>query len=570
MTPFKNLGLNDDLLRGIESLGFQTPTPIQELVIPAALESNGDLIALAHTGTGKTAAFGLPLLQLIDVERKGVQGLILCPTRELCVQVASDLVNYAAHAHQYKVVAVYGGAPIEGQIRQLRPTPHIVVATPGRLVDLLNRGVLKLDSVSRVVLDEADEMLNMGFKESLDTILATIVTEHSTWLFSATMSGEVRHITRHYMKDPREISAGGRNQTNVNIEHVYYLCHPNDRYATLKRVVDATPGIVGLIFCRTKAETREIAEQMIRDGYDSGALHGDLTQEDRDRAMTRFREGNLQLLVATDVAARGIDVSNITHVINYGLPDDPEIYTHRSGRTGRAGRTGTSITIVTPKMEDRIRQLERQTKASFKRLPIPTGDEVCEKQLFHIMQSIRDTEVQHEVIEPFLAKIYDALADLSKEELIKRFASVEFNRFLSYYQNAPDINIQPKGTRRDPGKTNGAFSRLFVNIGEMDGVTKKEFIKILTQKFSIPAAAVGKIDISRSFMHFDIDTSYVTKVRESLLQITVNKRKLRVDDASERTGGGGGRSRSNSGSSDRERPKFSSSKGRDFGKKKKW
>ncbi|MDZ4681588.1 MAG: DEAD/DEAH box helicase [Saprospiraceae bacterium] len=569
MTPFKNLGLNDDLLLGIESLGFTTPTPIQELVIPAALESDNDLIALAHTGTGKTAAFGLPLLQLIDIERKGVQALILCPTRELCVQVASDLVKYAAHAHQYKVVAVYGGAPIGDQIRQLKPAPHIVVATPGRLVDLINRGVLKLESVSRVVLDEADEMLNMGFKESLDTILATVTTEHTTWLFSATMSNEVRHITRNYMSNPRELSSGGRNQTNVNIEHVYYLCHANDRYAALKRVVDATPGIVGLIFCRTKAETREVAEQMIRDGYDSGALHGDLTQEDRDRAMTRFREGNLQLLIATDVAARGIDVSNITHVINYGLPDDPEIYTHRSGRTGRAGRTGISITIITPKMEERIRQLERQTKATFKRLSIPTGDEVCEKQLFHIVQSIRDTEVQREVIEPFLEKIYEALADLTKEELIMRFASVEFNRFLAYYHNAPDINIQPKGARRDGasdrGKSSSGFSRLFVNIGEMDGVTKKEFIKILTQKFSIPSAAVGRIDISRSFLHFDIETGYVDKVRESLLQITVNKRKLRVDDASDRKGGG-----SDEGGGRKDRPRTSPFKGKSDFVKKKW
>ncbi|HRI61296.1 MAG TPA: DEAD/DEAH box helicase [Saprospiraceae bacterium] len=540
MTAFKNLGIDDDLLQGIAALGFETPTPVQELVIPAALTTDDDIIALAHTGTGKTAAFGLPLLQRIDPSERGVQALIMSPTRELCVQVASDLVNYSQFAHQYKVVAVYGGSSIESQIRQIKAGAQIIVATPGRLMDLMTRKAVRLDGVRRVVLDEADEMLNMGFKEAIDFILAAAVNRESIWLFSATMPNEVRAIAATYMENPQELSTGKRNQTNENIEHIYYVCRADDRYATLKRVVDANPGIYALIFCRTKIEAKEVAEQMIRDGYNSDALHGDLAQSDRDRVMQRFREGNLQLLIATDVAARGLDVSNISHVINYGLPDEIEIYTHRSGRTGRAGRTGVSISIVTPKYEERLQQIERKTKAVIAKKPIPTGIEVCEQQLYQIVTNIHNQEVHHEEIEPYMARINEELKDLSKEELIKRFASVEFNRFLAYYRNAPDINVYPRGDKRSArpqaagvnGQVGGQMTRLFANIGDMDGVTKKDFIKLLNRTFGVPTQAIGHIDLNRAYMHFDLDAAYINVVRQGLGEFNINGRRIRLDDAS--------------------------------------
>jgi ATP-dependent RNA helicase DeaD len=558
MILFKQLGLNDDLLKGIEELGFQTPTPVQELVIPTALTSTQDIVALAQTGTGKTAAFGLPLLQLIDPSVRGVQALILCPTRELCVQVSSDLVNYSKYAHQYKATAVYGGASIDTQIRQLRAGTNIVVATPGRLVDLIERGAIDLGKVRRFVLDEADEMLNMGFKDALDIILAAAENKESVWLFSATMSGEVRHIAKSYMNAPLELGVGRRNQTNENIEHLYYVCRPDDKYSALKRIVDSNPGIFGLIFCRTKIDTKEIAEQMTRDGYNSDALHGDLSQNDRDRVMNRFREGTLQLLIATDVAARGIDVNDISHVINYGLPDDIEVYTHRSGRTGRAGKTGTSISIITPKYEDRIRDIERMTKAKFLRKPIPSGVEVCEKQLMHIIKNVHDAEVKDNEIEPFLPAIYEELKDLTKEDLIKRFASLEFNRFLSYYKDAFDLNISQRrrpimdnnldnrggGDFRDnrdnrsafQPQNNGQYQRFFVNIGEMDGINKKDFINLLANDFNVPFSAVGRIDIKKSYMHFDIEPQYGDKVARGFSGSQIGGRKVRIDSATEKAG----------------------------------
>jgi len=542
MSAFKTLGIADDLLQGITAMGFETPTPVQEIVIPVALEGDNDIIALAQTGTGKTAAFGLPLLQRIDPKERTIQALIMCPTRELCVQVAGDLVNYSEHAHQYKVVAVYGGAGIEGQIRQIKAGAQIVVATPGRLMDLIARKAIRLDSVRRVVLDEADEMLNMGFKEAIDFILSEVVDRKSIWLFSATMPREVRTIANTYMKNPHELIVTGKTQTNENIEHIYYVCRADDRYNALKRVVDALPGIYALIFCRTRIETKEVAEQMVRDGYNSDALHGDLAQADRDRVMQRFREGHLQLLIATDVAARGLDVSNISHVINYGLPDEIEVYTHRSGRTGRAGKTGVSITIVTPKYEERIRQIERKTKAPILKKMLPTGMEVCEAQLFNIIKGIHEQEVHHADIEPYMERIQEELKDLSKEELIMRFASVEFNRFLSYYRSAPDINIYPRGDKRAArpmamAGTQTGTVRLFVSVGEMDGVNKKDFLILLDRSFGIPSRAIGQIDVSRTHLHFDLDAAYVAVVRQGLPEFTINGRPIRVDDASERERG---------------------------------
>jgi ATP-dependent RNA helicase DeaD len=540
MTAFKQLGIADDLLQGIGTLGFETPTPVQELVIPVALNSDDDIIALAQTGTGKTAAFGLPLLQRIDSTERSVQALVLCPTRELCVQVASDLENYSVAAHQYKVVAVYGGASIENQIRQLKAGAQIVVATPGRLMDMMTRKAIRLDSVQRVVLDEADEMLNMGFKEAIDFILAEARTRKSIWLFSATMPNEVRAIASNYMSNVQELTTGKRNQTNENIEHIYFLCRADDRFATLKRVVDATPGIYGLIFCRTKIETQEVAEQMIRDGYNADALHGDLAQADRDRVMQRFRENNLQLLIATDVAARGLDVQNISHVINYGVPDDTETYTHRSGRTGRAGKTGVSISIVTGKAEEKIRMIERKTKAAFTKKMIPTGMEVCEQQLFHIIQNIHNQEVHYAEIEPFMTRIYEELKDLTKEELIKRMASVEFNRFLSYYKNAPDINVYPRGDKRNQGAGtrasggSGQKARLFLNVGEIDGVNKKDLIKLLNRSFGVPTGAIGQIDLNKAYLHFDLEAPFVNVVKRGLSEFTINNRRIRVDEASDK------------------------------------
>jgi ATP-dependent RNA helicase DeaD len=557
MDNFKNLGLNDNLLKGIETLGFENPTPIQSLVIPVLLDADAsDVMALAQTGTGKTAAFGLPLLQSIDLDSRDVQGLILCPTRELCIQVAKDLENYSKFAGRLSVVPVYGGADIVAQMRMLKTSAHIVVATPGRLIDLMKRKAIKLEQVQRVVLDEADEMLNMGFKEDIDMVMEAAVNRISVWLFSATMNKEVRSIATNYMKNIKELGVGKSNQTNENIQHIYYLCNPNDRYATLKRIVDHNPGIYGLIFCKTKNETREIAEQMMEDGYNSDALHGDMSQSDRERVMNMFKSGTLQLLIATDVAARGIDVNNISHVINYGLPDDLEIYTHRSGRTGRAGKKGISISIITPRLAQKINELERYTKATFTTKEIPSGQEVCEQQLFHIIKNIHEIEVHEEEIAPYLPNIYEELQDLSKEELIKRLTSVEFNRFLNYYRNAEDLNPRNRSSRdRNSRETGGSstgrsgardngYVRLFINVGDKDGLDKHSFFKLLIKESGIPTGSIGRVDMNSTFTHFDIDGAWQEKVVASLLATDINGRKLRIDQASDRRndGGGGGRS----------------------------
>ncbi len=536
MTDFKEMGLSEALLQGIAALGFEKPTPIQQQVIPAVLQSNTDLIALAQTGTGKTAAFGLPLLQLVRPQERHVQAVVLCPTRELCVQVASDMAHYARYADQYSIVAVYGGASMETQIRQIRAGAHILVATPGRLVDLLVRQVVALDKVARVVLDEADEMLNMGFRDAVDLILEAAENRQTLWLFSATMPAEVRAIADTYMREPLEIGIASRQQANADIEHVYHICRPEHRYAALKRIVDAHPGIYGLIFCRTRAETKEIAEQMIRDGYNADALHGDLAQSDRDRVMQRFRERHLQLLIATDVAARGIDVSDLSHVIHYGLPDEPEVYIHRAGRTGRAGRKGVSISIITPKMEERIRIIERRARITFARNAIPTGTEVCERQLFYIIQNIRDQEVQREQMAPFLPKIYEALQDLSKEELIERFASVEFNRFLAYYRDAIDINVgsRPRANGRLSDRTPSSGSttqqRLFVNVGLVDGIQKKDLLSLLIHDLHVPKHAIGKIEIRRTHTLLDVEATYRKEVQRGMSSFNVNGRRIRVNE----------------------------------------
>lgn len=536
MSTFQDLGLEERLLRAVLDLGFDTPTPVQSLVIPKALEGKSDIIALAQTGTGKTAAFGLPLLHSIDLEVKTLQALIVCPTRELCMQVTNDLQNFSKYYRHCLVTAVYGGASMERQVADIKAGAQVIVATPGRLIDLMERKSLKLDSVKCVVFDEADEMLSMGFQDDIENILARAENREMTWLFSATMPDEVRRIANRYMKSPIEISAGSKNQTAANIEHIYFVCKAPQKYAVLKRVVDFHPGIFGLIFCRTKIETQEIAEQMIRDGYNSAALHGDLSQADRDKVMKRFRERNLQLLIATDVAARGIDVSDITHVINYSLPDEIEVYTHRSGRTARAGKSGTSISIITEKDRPKIKFIERLTKATFNQMMIPSGTQVCRNQLFNIIDKLHDAKVDSAAIEPFLPQIYEDLKDLSREDIIQRFASVEFNRFLKYYENAADLN---------PGAHGGSSNheRMFLNVGEMDGFQKKDMIHFLCDLLSINNDSLGKIELGHSYSFIEIDKGILAKAKETINGMQFKGRLLRFDEAPFNGGGSGKKER---------------------------
>ena len=504
---FHELGLDSDLLKAVNDLGFVTATAIQQQTIPLLTTEQTDLVALAQTGTGKTAAFGLPLLQKIDPSDRTVQALVLAPTRELCVQITNDLRNFGKYLGGFGVVAIYGGARIDNQIKDVKRGVQIVVATPGRLIDMIERKAVNLRTVSTVVLDEADEMLNMGFKDDLDTILSETPDSKSTWLFSATMPREVERIARTYMSNPREISTGRKNEGADNLEHIYFLVHSRDRYLALKRIVDYYPDIFGIVFCRTKAETQEVADLLIRDGYSADALHGDLSQSQRDFVMKRFRGKTLQMLVATDVAARGIDVNDVTHVINYNLPEDVENYTHRTGRTARAGKSGIAITILTPKDQGKVKDIEKITKKKFLRKDVPNGLEVCEKQLFNLVHKLHNVEVKDEEIESFLPAIYHELKDLSKEELIKRFVSEEFNRFHEYYENAPDLNIAK-------GSTDGAFgrhrtTRLFVNMGHMDGFNHHSLKDFLADSAKIHQRMVFNVDVKSSFSFFETESKYV-------------------------------------------------------------
>src|SRR6201985_1380852 len=448
MNPFIELGIRHDIVNAISELGFENPTPIQEQSIPVLLTGSNDFVGLAQTGTDKTAAFGLPLLELLDFTQNHPQALVLCPTRELCLQITNDLKNYSKNMDNVHVVAVYGGASIQDQLRQIRRGVQIVVATPGRMLDIINRKAIDFSDVKFVVLDEADEMLNMGFQEDIDSILSTTPDETTTWMFSATMPAEVRRIAKKYMTDPHELTMGTKNTGNANIEHEYYIVRARDKYAAFKRIVDFNPEIFGIVFCRTKIETQEIAEALIKDGYNADSLHGDLSQQQRDKVMKRYRERSLQLLIATDVAARGIDVNDVTHVINYSLPDELENYTHRSGRTARAGKTGVSISIINGKELGKIRQIERVIGKKFIKAEIPTGFDVVEKQLFALVHKVHNVEVNEQQIEVYIPRIMDEFAELSKEDIIKRFASLEFNRFLDYYKNAPDLNVQFDDSRK--------------------------------------------------------------------------------------------------------------------------
>jgi len=576
MTSFKDLGLSSEQVKAVESLGFVSPTPVQELVIPKILQDGGDYIILAQTGTGKTAAFGLPLSSLLEGETKKLEAVIMCPTRELCLQVSTDLVSYQPQNSKLSIVAVYGGTPIDRQIRELKKGASIIVATPGRLMDIMSRNIVKFDHVRYVIMDEADEMLNMGFREDMDEILGSIPNEHNTWLFSATMPAEIRQIASKFMKSPNELTVGKKNQGAEKIEHQYYLAKPTHRYEVLKRIIDFHPGIFGLVFCKTKQETQEIAELMMRDGYNSDALHGDLSQSDRDRVMKRFRERTIQLLIATDVAARGIDVNNISHVINYGLPDDPEVYTHRSGRTARAGKSGVSICILTPKDLIKIKRIERINKAEFKPMPIPNVKDIYEQQLMHILQNLRAADVNEQAIKPFVPKIMEALSDLSKEDIITKFASLEFNRFLKYYsESTGDLNFY-ESISKQSGKSNSSseMARMFINLGSVDGFEKKELIRYISDTAGVSSSAIHRVDIGKTFSFFNVDTPYAQLVEQSFSNMEFDGRRLRVNMDDRFSGSSSGRpkfeGKRGGGDSFREkrgsRGGFSGGGKRDFGK----
>lgn len=549
MNPFSTLGIRHDIVNAITELGFENPTPIQEQSIPVLLSGSNDFVGLAQTGTGKTAAFGLPLLELLDFEENYPQALILCPTRELCLQITSDINNYAKNMKGVNVVAVYGGANISDQLRQIKRGVQIVVATPGRMLDIINRKAINFTQVQYVVLDEADEMLNMGFQEDIDSILSTTPDDKKTWLFSATMPGEVRRIAKKYMTDPFELTMGTKNTGNVNIEHEYYIVRARDKYAAFKRIVDFNPQIFGIVFCRTKIETQEIAESLMKDGYNADALHGDLSQQQRDKVMKRYRDRSLQLLIATDVAARGIDVNDITHVINYSLPDEIENYTHRSGRTGRAGKTGISIAIINSKELGKIRHIERSLGKQFTKAEIPSGFDVCEKQLFALIHKVHNVAVNEEQIEQYIPRIMDEFKDLEKEDIIKRFASLEFNSFLEYYSKAPDLNVSGDdraGDRNDRGDrpdrairsgTSPGYTRLFMNLGSVDDFTRGDMLGFICNNTKISGKSVGKIDLKGVFTFFEVEEAAVNQVIEGFKTVDFQGRSVRIEMAGDREGG---------------------------------
>ncbi len=544
MNPFIKLGIRHDIVNAITELGFENPTPIQEQAVPVLLAGSNDFVGLAQTGTGKTAAFGLPLLELLDFSQKQPQALILCPTRELCLQISKDIEKFAKNLPDVHVVAVYGGANIGDQLRQIRRGVQIVVATPGRMLDIIGRKAIDFSNVRYVVLDEADEMLNMGFQEDINNILSTTPEEKKTWLFSATMPAEVRRIAKNYMTDPVELTMGTKNTGNVNIEHEYYLVRARDKYAAFKRIVDFNPDIFGIVFCRTKVETQEIAEALIKDGYNEDALHGDLSQQQRDKVMKRYRERSLQLLIATDVAARGIDVNDVTHVINFSLPDEIENYTHRSGRTARAGKTGVSIAIIHGKEIGKIRQIERVIGKQFIKAEVPSGFDVCEKQLFGLVHKVHNVAVNEDQISQYLPRIMDEFADLSKEEIIKRFASIEFNRFLEYYKNAPDLNAQAESQSRFSegsgkperfGRTGykSDYTRLFLNLGSVDEFTRGDMLGYICNNTRISGKSIGKIDLKGVYTFFEVENSSVDKVFSGFSNVDFNGRQVRVERAGE-------------------------------------
>ena len=556
VSTFEALGIEEGLLQSIKVLGFTEPTPIQEKAIPVLLQGTKDFIGLAQTGTGKTAAFGLPLLQLIKKEDRFPQALIVCPTRELCLQITKDLTTFRSKKDNISVTAVYGGTSISMQIRDLKRGTHIVVATPGRLIDLIERKAINLEQIHYVVLDEADEMLNMGFKEDIELILKNTPNRQSTWLFSATMPPEIRQVSKKYMDKPFEITIGKTNANAALIDHQYYATQHHNRYEVLKRIIDFNPGIYGIVFARTKADTQDIAERLTREGYDIDAIHGDLTQQQRDKVMGLFRDKSIQLLIATDVAARGIDVTGITHVINFELPDDVEVYTHRSGRTGRAGKSGVSVSIVTPKETYRLRQIERIMNAKAHRMDIPTGKDVCRKQFFHFIDKMLSADISNGEYETYLPTLKEKFAEVDKEEILQRVAALEFDRFLKYYENAADLNIRTddrksdrRGERserpsspRDRDTKGRQFSggsgyqRLFVNLGTKDGFYKASFLQFILDMSDLKKEVLGKIDMKEMTSWIEIEPSAGSKMIKAIDGKNYRGRKIRMNDAE--SGGG--------------------------------
>ena len=556
MKTFEELGVSEEIRRAIDELGFEHPMPVQEEVIPYLLGNKNDVIALAQTGTGKTAAYGLPLLQKTDASRKETQAIILSPTRELCLQIADDLNSFGKYIDGMHIAAVYGGTDIGSQIRTLKHGVQIIVATPGRLIDLINRGVAKLDQVNNVVLDEADEMLNMGFSDSINAIFECVPADRNTLLFSATMSKDIEKIALNYLHDHKEIVVGSRNEGAEHVNHIYYLVNARDKYLALKRVVDFYPRIFAIIFCRTKIETQEIADKLIKDGYNAEALHGDLSQQQRDLTMQKFRQHTVQFLVATDVAARGLDVDDLTHVINYGLPDDIESYTHRSGRTGRAGKKGTSISIIHTKEKFKVRQIEKQIGKDFVDGTLPAPEEICKKQLFKTMDDIMKTDVDDEQIAPYMEEINRQFEYIDKEDIIKKMVTITFGKFLDYYKNAPEI-IKPDsrsakaargegkadGNRRirqnGPRKAEAGYRRLFVNLGKDDGFYPGEVMQFLNK--CVPGRVqVGHIDLLGKFSYIEVPEEDADRVMQNLNGQHYKRREVRCNDADE-AGHGNGR-----------------------------
>ena len=550
MKTFEELGVSPEIRKAIEELGYENPMPVQEEVIPYLLGNGNDVVALAQTGTGKTAAFGLPLIQKIDVKNCVPQALVLCPTRELCLQIAGDLTDYSKYITDLKILPVYGGSSIDSQIRSLKRGVHIIVATPGRLIDLMERKVAQLATIRDVVMDEADEMLNMGFTDSINAILENIPQDRNTLMFSATMSPEIARIAKTYLHEAKEITIGTKNEGSKNVNHVAYIVHAKDKYLALKRVVDFYPQIYGIVFCRTRKETQEIADKLIQDGYNADSLHGELSQAQRDLVMQKFRQRHLQLLVATDVAARGLDVNDLTHVINYGLPDDTESYTHRSGRTGRAGKTGISIAIINLREKGRMKEIEHIIKKKFEVSVLPSGQEICQQQLIKVIDDIEKVKVNEEEIETFLPGIYRKLDWLDKEDLIKRVVSLEFNRFLDYYKNAPEIE-QPKanekkseakesrkGDKEKVGrKAEKGYTRLFLNLGKTDGFYTNQIIDLVNRNLRKERIQIGRIDLMQNFSFFEVIQEQAPQVIKALNKVVLNGgRKVCLEVAGENTG----------------------------------
>ena len=537
MNTFENLNITPGILRAIQDLGFENPMPVQEEVIPLMLEQNNDIIALAQTGTGKTAAFGIPLVQMTDINLNEPQALVLCPTRELCIQITADLQSFAVNAKGLNILAVYGGASIENQLRQLKKGVHIIVATPGRLWDLMGRKAVRMNSITNVVLDEADEMLNMGFEESIAEILEKVPENRRTLLFSATMPMQVASIARKYMNSPLEVTIGTRNAGATNVSHVAYQVNGRDKYQALKRIADSEPEMYGIVFCRTRRDTHDIASKLIADGYNADALHGDLSQAQRDSVMNKFRQRSIQLLIATDVAARGLDVDDLTHIVNFDLPDDIEAYTHRSGRTGRANKKGISIALVSPRERAQLQQIQRKLKTNFKTATVPSGQEICNNQMMSWVKKLESTSVAHHQLRKMVPGVYEALEQLDKDELIRRMAGLEFEKLLSEYHDTPDLQTPkeegPRKTRekyqnRGLIEDSEGYTRLFINLGKLDGLFPKELIGLVNDSTRGERINLGRIDLMREFSFFEVESQQAKNLIKSMSNATFRNRRVDV------------------------------------------